>query len=436
MLSSVTKGPKTLHFYTEVENKDLDEISKIESIPDQFWKLQDLMFNGIEFPEGDFEEHWKKLTKEQKTVLTLGHLISQTDNGGIWQFFFNKPSYCICGVEALYEVNPTSALASRYEAVLKEFITMLNGDAFTQICEVWDDESIEFETRWKTFKEGEKHLPSAEKFQKLFYDEQFKGWLYRDIVKYINQNLGRCLKIKGIEQKKMKKKEAIPHFTNFLLETYKQEPTEVSVYYTGRVTLDRQPTQLFLMKFKMPDGYESIGITGNFTYVLPEISMEDINRMYKRFHKQELVNIFHGCHLAHQELEKNANAAILDEKKWKETLKKLQDKSNSQIPVNIKNIRYFEIGNDCIFIYDGDLFYNSDKVPFPSDISNLELSSVVSKEKKGNYTGELNMTFMTFYSDNPSFGRMDRSAPVKGKYTLYDVLGDKNKLLKDNAWGF
>ena len=435
MLSSLVKGPRTVHFYVEVENQEIDTIHKNKNNQDQFWAFHALMFDNLKFPQGDFEEHWKKLTKEQKTILTLGHLIAQVDNGGIWQFFFNKPEFGICGVEALHEVNPMSALSSRYEPVLMEFAQMLKGNVYHDISAIWNDESNEFEERWKAFKEGEKQLPSANKFDELFYDEEFKNRLYRDAVAYINQNLSRCLKIKGTEQKTLKKKDAIPHFTKFLIEKFKQEPLEVSVYYTGRVTLDRKPAQLFLMKFKLEDGFESIGITGQFTHILPDISLEEINKMYKRFHKQELVNIFHGCHLAHKELEKNPKANVLDEKRWNETLQKLQDKSNSQIPVNIKNVEYFKIGKDHIFIYDGDLYYNDKKDIFPSDLSNMELISVSSKEE-GDYYGELNMIFTTYHEKKPSFGRRDRTAPVKGKYTLYDVLGDDNKLLKDNPWGF
>ena len=443
MFSLKDGAPRKLNYFTTYKEEVLVQL-KTKKIDNQalFWEYHHLVFEDIHYPAGkSMEEIWKKLTKPQKTILTLGHLINQTNNGGVWQFLFNKPEFSLVALEALHEINPFSIFMSAYEPVFQEFINLLENGTYEDIMTTWNDESQEFEKRWEAFKSGQEHIPSREKFESYFFNKKDMDRLYQKAVAYIEQNLGKLVLVETTEATHpvIKKKDAIPHFTQYITQAMGEAPTEVSVYYTGRVTLNLQATQLFLMKFKMPSGYESIGITGNFTYHLPEVTLDDINKMYKKYHKQELVNIYHGCHLVQETLQKNPKANQVNEEKWQKLLKRLQDPSHSQVPVNVTLKAYFKLDKNEWYIYTGDLLYNDNPGNFPKDLSQVAVLGVREKTKDENpLRGELNLIFHTkdSRSKEPGFGRGNLQEAVVGKYKLYDVVGNQYKIIKDNPWGF
>ncbi len=432
-------NPRKLSYYNTVDTALIDNIQQDlndEKITteDAFWKYQQLAFEGIQYPDNKTEQAiWKKLTRVQKIVLVMNIFIGQTNNGGVWQFFFNRPDYAIAVAEAFHELDSFSRYRREYEKPLNDFAAMSSTGVYQELMEqIYSLKDGEDAKRWKLFKDGQEHIPSHEAFETFFYDQKNKSILYGSLIRYIHQHLSKLLKIELPEgeeaAKPISKKEAIPHFTSYLESIYHEVPTEVKIYYTGRVTMNNQAAQLFLMQYKLPSGRESIGITGYFTYDFEEIDQTEINGMYRQYHKQELVNLYHGWYRAEKILLQNPKAREVNAKDWAKTLRRLQGKSQTQIPVNIVFREGFLVGEEQWYLYEGDLYYNRKNKPFPEDLDNVDI------EKFG---GEKGLLFSTSVAHLPSFGgRMKKNTAVKAKYRIYDIIGSKHKLLKDNAWGF
>ncbi|MCT4613636.1 MAG: DMP19 family protein [Marinifilaceae bacterium] len=437
MLSEISKSVKKLHFFNEVKEKDLSKIEKIKNEEEKFWSLSSLILDNAYPADIDIEDLWKKLTKEQKLVLSMGHLISEVKNGGVWQFLFNKTIYSFAAYESLKESSKRNILYLYYDKVMEQFVPLLKNNVYVEICQIFDDPTKTDEERWAAYNRGEEQLPEAKNFNDQFFKDIEK--LYVDVNKYIIQNIAKSLKvtdIKGVKKENapLKRKEAPAYFSKYLQETLGKEPEECSVYYGVKVTLNKQATDLFLMKFKMPDGYESIGIAGELTYILQSLNMEEINRMHKKHHKQELVNLYYGYHLAQEELKKNPEALKPQPEKWAETLAKLQDPQNSQIPVNVELKETFQYEKDTFFTFSGDLLYNDEIEEKLSDYTHIELRGVNEKSDL-RYKGEKNLTMRTQYADKPEFNRMFGGRALS-QFAIYKRLVRGKKLVKDNPWGF
>lgn len=435
MYSFKDGNPRKVHFGNTVKKETLDDLKKQFqekkiSSEDLFHRYESLAFENVEFPAKlSHDKIWKKLTRVQKLVLSMSHFIGQVDNGGLWQFFYNQPMYAFSAYESLSEVSAW-VLETRYAKVLEELQDMIGNNHYSKLVAAINNPDLSDEERWKLFQSGKEYLPSAPNFEEYFYEEKNRKSLYDRFIKYLHTNLAKLFHVEVDESapRAIPKKEAIPYFTNYLKETFKQEPEEVSIYYTGRVTVDNQATQLFLMKFKLPDGWESLGITGYFTHAFENMDWAEVNQMYKRYHKQELVNLYHGWYLVNKAYQKDSTIFEVDEADWKATLAQVQDPQNTQIPVNIGAVRGLRYGNDQWYIYEGDLYYTQKGKALPADLNAVDMS----KE-----SGESDILFSTQVADLPSFGgRMSRENPVMAQYRHYGVIGNKHKLLKDNPWGF
>lgn len=431
---------KKLHLYKTVQLSDLEALqTQHKSNPhDLFWAYHSLIFENMTLPENITNElFWKKLTKPQQVILTLGIFIEQTNNGGIWQFFFNKTEY-ICAVgEAFETFSNMNLFNTYYTRCFNEFAEMLNNGEFARICEVWNDTTLSFEERWAAFKEGQKHISHHTEFEDYFYSEKGKDRLYNDLInKYIAQNLGALLLVeKETTAKTVDKKEAIPHFTAYLTQYYGLAPKEVSIYYSANVTIEASATKLFLMRFTMPDGYEGLGITGYFTHHFAQIDWNDVKKMYQKHHKQELINIYYGWYLIHQYKQNNPSLPEFNPTDWEECLSKLQAPQKTQIPVNVRLKDSLFYQNQWYYAYTGDLYYNDKPDIFPADLANVPVLAV-SDKREGKYRGELNRLFSTLHVEKPGFGRSNTEPSVDTKCFFERWIGRQNKLVKDNPWGF
>ena len=307
---------------------------------------------------------------------------------------------------------------------------LLKNETYAETVAIWNDTAQPFEKRWEAFKSGETHIPARTEFEAVFYDPREKNNLYKKLNRYIEQNIGKLMWVEiHAAPKHISKKEAVPHFTQYLTETYGTAPETVAVYYRAAVTVDNRGTELFLMHFRMPDGYESIGITGCFTHHFPDITMQHVKDMHRRFHKQQLINTYHGWYRVSKTLENNPAANRFDEAEWKELLARLQKPEKTQVPVNVRFKESFRMDDYTVYIYRGDLLYNKAET-FPKDLSNVSL------QETGPHYGETGLLFTTVHGEEPSFGRRSDKPAVDTTLVLYDIIGRRNKLLKDNAWGF
>jgi hypothetical protein len=388
-------------------------------------------------------------------VVAFSSFFSQANNGGSWQFLFNCPEYSYALLQAGAAIDSINQVLTAYRRGFEQFIDMIDAGELEKIRVICDNDSLDEQERWRAFKSGAEHVPACDEIDILFNRKDVRRALFQDIVKYLDRNLQYLGKLEVVKKtaptasgkqssstktgrdrvspKPASKKDAVPHFAAYLTEQYKQPPCEVSVYYTARVNIDGQATQLFLMKFKLPKGFESIGITGHLTDHLPDVDIDEINRMHKKHHKQKLVNLFYGKHLIGQLLKKKPDANRKQPAVWKALLAKLQAPTQSQIPVQVELVDQLQVGKKVHFLYEADLLYNRDPKNLPKNINKIEIGGLAPKE--GEFPGEQHL-LMNSSTHAAGFGRMSRSEPVVAKYRLCHIVGSDKKLLKDNPWGF
>jgi hypothetical protein len=440
---------KKLNQYKTVSNSVITQLQEThKNSPDElFWGYCSLIFENIPLPKVGKNEilaqtFWKKLSKPQQVIWTLRIFIEQTNNGGIWQFFFNKTEYISAVGVSFEQFGNMNLFGTFYNRCFNELAAILDNGEFFKICDIWNDESLPFEQRWAAFKAGENYITKRADFEDYFYSDKGKNRLYELINKYITQNLGAMLVVENEDKNESKaaqfidKKAAIPHFSNYLVGYYGVAPAEISIYYTATVTIENKATKLFLMYFKMPNGYESLGVTGYFTHNFEDVDWADIKKMYQKHHKQELINIYYGWYLIAKDRVKNKYKPEFDEHKWESFLKKLQDPKKTQIPVNVKFKNCFFYNNVAHYTYTGDLLYHEKTTIFPTDLSNVRVLGVRDKENSG-YSGELNLLFSSVDNqETANFGRQSPDISIDTKRLWERFVGRKNKIIKDNPWGF
>ncbi|SDG18654.1 hypothetical protein SAMN04488121_103757 [Chitinophaga filiformis] len=115
----------------------------------------------------------------------------ETDNGGVYQFFFNRPEFSFAVLESFRELQLES-LAGDYAACLDEL--MNTTDSYNNRKRTFNDEGNSWEQRWEAFREGYGEMKSAAKIEAYFYDDGFKMALYKTTVEYIDKNISLFVK--------------------------------------------------------------------------------------------------------------------------------------------------------------------------------------------------------------------------------------------------
>lgn len=434
---------RKLRHFAETEPATLQDLkSKTQGEQDLFEAYYSLMILGLKEDVHD-EAVWKELTRPQQVLATLGLFVSQVNNGGVWQFLFNRREFALVTGEALDEVFRISALSSEYTAVLREFATMNRDGRWQTLMDKLREVEPTSPEAWKIFVEGEKDLPHSQAFNEIFFDPKKRIRMFSALNRYIEQNLDKLLKIESIQKKSLagekspkpgpaepvKKKDAISYFSKYLEEQYKTAPEEVSIYYTARVTIDSQPTQLFLMRYRMPKGFESVGVTGHFTLHFPKLTFAEVSKMHQQHHKQKLVNAYYGAYLVEKTLADDRSAADMEPGLWDSFLRTVQSPTNDQIPVNVTFQDYLKMTDYEIVVYSGDLLYARSGTEPPKN------PQKVSTDPKDGFAGETNLVFHANPRGQSFGGRARKGDPLDGAYRLFASVGSKFKLLKDNPWG-
>jgi hypothetical protein len=132
------------------------------------------------------KEFFDKLTRGQKIFYSVLVFGGATDNGGVYQFFFNKPQFCFAILESFKELKMVE-ITQDYENCLNEFIG--STDSYNKRKILFNDESNTMEKRWQAFTDGKRELRSAEKIEDYFYNEDFKKQFYKTVVDYIDSHL-------------------------------------------------------------------------------------------------------------------------------------------------------------------------------------------------------------------------------------------------------
>ncbi|WP_417369367.1 DMP19 family protein [Flavobacterium beibuense] len=160
-----------------------------DSYDNRFWEYMYRLFDTLTEMSGkdeSEEEFFNKLNKPQKVFHSLLAFTGDVDNGGVNQFFFNKPEFAFSVLEAFDELK-LNKLKNDYEKCLNEFIGA--SDSYLKRKEVFNDISINWDQRWDAFKSGENEIKSADILEDYFYTDEFKKELYKTFVDYADKNI-------------------------------------------------------------------------------------------------------------------------------------------------------------------------------------------------------------------------------------------------------
>jgi len=180
----------------EISQEWLDSIkskydwNEFDEYDNRMWEYMYKLFDETLEKSGikDNGELWNKLNREQKMFWSFLAFNGDTDNGGVYQFIFNRPEFIVAVAETWNEIE-ISELNTDYENVLNE----LSGKT-TKISElktVFNDESKDWNKRWKSFSDGYKELKSTGKIEDYYYDKEFKMRLYKKVADRIENNIDK-----------------------------------------------------------------------------------------------------------------------------------------------------------------------------------------------------------------------------------------------------
>ncbi|HET6225026.1 MAG TPA: DUF4375 domain-containing protein, partial [Bacteroidia bacterium] len=136
-------------------------------------------------------EFFNKLTRGQKVFYALLVFEGDTDNGGVYQFLFNRPEFSFAALEAFKELK-LDTLARDYEKCLNEFIG--TADSYAKRKELTNDPNINWKEKTKSFQEGYSDVKSAKQVEAYFYKDEFKKRYYKTIVDYIDKHIDQYVR--------------------------------------------------------------------------------------------------------------------------------------------------------------------------------------------------------------------------------------------------
>ena len=136
-------------------------------------------------------DFFNQLTRGQKVIYTFLLFNGETDNGGIYQFFFNRPEYYFAALETLKELK-LDQLSQDYEKCVNELLGSVR--SFVKQKKTFNNPKFKLEKRIQSFIDGYINIPSAEIIQEYYYKEAFKKQLYQIVIAYIDQHLDQFVK--------------------------------------------------------------------------------------------------------------------------------------------------------------------------------------------------------------------------------------------------
>jgi hypothetical protein len=140
--------------------------------------------------EGD-KAFFENLTRGQKIFYSVLVFNGDTDNGGVHQFFFNRPEFSFAVLETFRELK-LDTVSRDYENCVNEFIGA--ADSYSKRKSIFNDSNNDWEKRYNSFKAGYSDLKSASKIEEYYYKPEFKKQLYKAVVDYVDQHLDQFVK--------------------------------------------------------------------------------------------------------------------------------------------------------------------------------------------------------------------------------------------------
>jgi len=199
---SIDEGNQTELIFAPAYNKQwFDELDKKYSwdnfgpYDNRFWEYMYNLFDTLPaLAQGKTKsdrDFFNKLTRGQKVFYSVLVFGGDTDNGGVYQFLFNRPEFCFATLEAFKELK-LDTLSKDYEKCLNEFIGSV--DSYGKRKEIFNDPNNSWEKKAKSFQEGYADIKSAKTLQDYFYEPDFKKYYYKTIVDYIDQHINQFVR--------------------------------------------------------------------------------------------------------------------------------------------------------------------------------------------------------------------------------------------------
>jgi hypothetical protein len=132
------------------------------------------------------DELWRALNRPQKIFWSFLVFTGDIDNGGVYQFLFNRPEFTFSVFEMLDELSLLD-LKKDYKNVIHE----LSGKVGTisELKTTFNDNNVDFEKRWNEFAKGSYDLQSARVIENYFHTKSFKKIYLKKMADYIEANM-------------------------------------------------------------------------------------------------------------------------------------------------------------------------------------------------------------------------------------------------------
>lgn len=156
------------------------------------YKLSELLLDPLPnlIQQSNEVEYFQRLNKPQRVFSLAMQFEGQVDNGGVYQFIWNRPLSMYAMKDALNELN-IDTLASDYGNVLKELEK--NADDYGKDRQYWNNPNISQDDKWRRFQEGRKYIPAGTKIEEYFYDEAFKMKWHQLLINYVRQHIDKFI---------------------------------------------------------------------------------------------------------------------------------------------------------------------------------------------------------------------------------------------------
>jgi hypothetical protein len=156
------------------------------------YKLSELLLDPLPkvIQQPDESEYYQKLNVPQRVFSLAMQFEGQVDNGGVYQFLWNRPLSMYAARDALATLS-IEPLATDYIQVLKELER--HADNFGKDKTYWNNPEVPEEDKWKRFQEGRRYIPTGSKIEGYFYDDEFKAKWHKAINAYVERNMDKFI---------------------------------------------------------------------------------------------------------------------------------------------------------------------------------------------------------------------------------------------------
>ncbi|MEQ8478028.1 DUF4375 domain-containing protein [Fulvivirga sp.] len=184
----------TLIYSIKIKQEWLDSLkvkyvwNDFDEYDNRLWEHMYTLFDPMVENSGakNSNELWQNLTRGQKLFWSFLAFNGDTDNGGVYQFFSNRPEHAVSVLEVWHELN-IDRLEKDYKATLEELVGKT--DKISEFRTKFNEQDSDWNERWEAFNEGYKELPSAEAIEEYYYDKEFKRTLFKALTDYIENNI-------------------------------------------------------------------------------------------------------------------------------------------------------------------------------------------------------------------------------------------------------